>query len=331
MTIGTRIQQLRLSLGLSQEEFGDKLQVSRQTVSKWELDQTLPELAKIVQISRLFSVTTDSLLIDGITSFDPPSGESFICGIYRGESCEIVETEKYSLLYECTSDKTILTTALYSGYQDKKILIAICQRNNTAQTTSYAFRTHTGYTVTNNTALSSHLGEAYELDRTTGLKRLKRFETLPISDPLPSVSEVGLRKALSSWRCGADLIVDNNRFLFVIFADNQEYTLHITVKDTNIYCSASYNVVFDMGLFGASQYFRIRHYQDNHAPYCSFYADFPSSPPSLDPPTDTLENKNSHVWTVKRYNDDEIVLNGCGDDEYIYRRDRRYTERYKML
>ncbi len=330
MTIGTRIQQLRQSLSMSQEEFGEKLQVSRQTVSKWELDQAFPELAKIVQISRLFSVTTDSLLIEGITSFDLPA-EKFIGGIYRGELCEIVETEKYSLIYECSADKTVLTTTLYSGYVNKKTLVAICQRNNTTDTTSYAYRTQVGYTITNDASLSARVGEAYDPDRTANLKRLKSFETLPIGDRLPTVSEVGLRKALAAWRCGADLIVDNNRFLFVIFADDQEYTLHITVKDTNIYCSASYNVVFDMGLFGVSQYFRIRHYQDNHAPYCTFYADFPSAPPSLEPPTNTLESKSDFVWTVKRYNDDEIVLNGCGDDEYVYRRDRKYTERYKIL
>ncbi len=327
MTIGTRLQQLRLSLGLSQEELGEKLQVSRQTVSKWELDQAFPELAKIVQISRLFSVTTDSLLIDGITSFDPPA-KDFIGGIYRGELCEIVETEKYTLIYECNVDKTVLTTLLYSGYADRKTLLAICQRDNTADATAYAYRTNAGYAITNDARLSERLGEAYATERTASLKRLKSFEALPIGEPLPTVSEVGLRKALAAWRCGAELIVDTTRFLFCIFADDQEYTLHITVADTDIYCAASYNIVFDMGLFGAGQYFRIRHYKDNSAPFCSFHADFSFIPPSLEPPTNDF--KNGMVWTVKRYNDDEIMLDGCGGDEYVYRRDRKYVERYKI-
>lgn len=60
MTMGQRIQQIRLELGLSQEEFGEKLGTTRQTVSRWELDQSYPELTKIVLISKLFSVTTDS-------------------------------------------------------------------------------------------------------------------------------------------------------------------------------------------------------------------------------------------------------------------------------
>ena len=70
MTMGQRIQQIRLELGLSQEEFGEKLGTTRQTVSRWELDQSYPELAKIVLISKLFSVTTDSILKDGISTFD---------------------------------------------------------------------------------------------------------------------------------------------------------------------------------------------------------------------------------------------------------------------
>ena len=70
MTIGQRIQQIRLGLGLSQEEFGAELGTTRQTVSRWELDQSYPELAKIVLISKLFSVTTDSIIKDGISTFD---------------------------------------------------------------------------------------------------------------------------------------------------------------------------------------------------------------------------------------------------------------------
>ena len=80
MTMGQRIQQIRLELGLSQEEFGEKLGTTRQTVSRWELDQSYPELAKIVLISKLFSVTTDSILKDGISTFDTET-EVFACGV----------------------------------------------------------------------------------------------------------------------------------------------------------------------------------------------------------------------------------------------------------
>lgn len=62
MTLGEKIFRLRSEKGLSQEAFGDMLGVSRQSVSKWETDQSLPELEKIVVISELFGVSTDYLL-----------------------------------------------------------------------------------------------------------------------------------------------------------------------------------------------------------------------------------------------------------------------------
>lgn len=66
MTLGEKIFKLRSEKGLSQEAFGDNLGVSRQSVSKWETDQSVPELEKIVAISELFGVTTDYLLKDEI-------------------------------------------------------------------------------------------------------------------------------------------------------------------------------------------------------------------------------------------------------------------------
>ena len=68
MTLGQKIQQIRTAHGLSQEEFAAKLGTTRQTVSRWELDQTYPEIAKIVLISKIFSVSTDSILRDGIST-----------------------------------------------------------------------------------------------------------------------------------------------------------------------------------------------------------------------------------------------------------------------
>lgn len=64
MSIGNRIQQLRIDNGLTQEQLAEKLAVSRQSVSKWEMDQSLPEIDKVVQMSRLFSVGTDKILLE---------------------------------------------------------------------------------------------------------------------------------------------------------------------------------------------------------------------------------------------------------------------------
>ena len=62
MTLGEKIYRLRVERGLSQEAFGEMLNVSRQSVSKWETDQSLPEVDKIVAISEMFGVSTDYLL-----------------------------------------------------------------------------------------------------------------------------------------------------------------------------------------------------------------------------------------------------------------------------
>ena len=61
MTLGNRIQEIRIQAGLSQEAFGEKIGVTRQTVSKWELDQVYPEIEKIVLISKIFKVTEGSI------------------------------------------------------------------------------------------------------------------------------------------------------------------------------------------------------------------------------------------------------------------------------
>ena len=61
-TLGVRIQEGRKAAGLSQEALGEKLQVSRQAVSKWESDAAIPELDKLIAMSRIFGVTIDQLL-----------------------------------------------------------------------------------------------------------------------------------------------------------------------------------------------------------------------------------------------------------------------------
>lgn len=62
MTLGQRIQELRKQRGMSQEALGDALGVSRQAVSKWEVDNGIPELDTLIAMSRLFEVTVGQLL-----------------------------------------------------------------------------------------------------------------------------------------------------------------------------------------------------------------------------------------------------------------------------
>lgn len=62
MTLGERLTCKRKEKGLSQEEVANTLNVTRQTVSKWELDQSLPDFDKIIPICKLYDITSDELL-----------------------------------------------------------------------------------------------------------------------------------------------------------------------------------------------------------------------------------------------------------------------------
>jgi transcriptional regulator with XRE-family HTH domain len=75
MNIADRIQSLRKQKGMSQIELADAIGVSRQAVSKWESEQTIPDLDKIVAMSEIFGTTTDYLL-KGIEPVENEGGQT---------------------------------------------------------------------------------------------------------------------------------------------------------------------------------------------------------------------------------------------------------------
>lgn len=62
MNISDRIQSLRKARGITQEQLADAVGVSRQAVSKWEAEQSVPDLERVVAMAEYFDVTTDYLL-----------------------------------------------------------------------------------------------------------------------------------------------------------------------------------------------------------------------------------------------------------------------------
>ncbi len=70
MILADKITDLRKKNGWSQEELAEQLGVSRQSVSKWESAQSVPDMGKIVRISELFGVSTDYLLKDSLAPAD---------------------------------------------------------------------------------------------------------------------------------------------------------------------------------------------------------------------------------------------------------------------
>lgn len=96
MILADKIIRLRKKNGWSQEELAEKMNVSRQAVSKWEATQTTPDLEKILQLSNLFGVTTDYLLKDEIEyeEFTDSTDETPIRRISLAEANEYLEQRK---------------------------------------------------------------------------------------------------------------------------------------------------------------------------------------------------------------------------------------------
>lgn len=74
MDIGKKIALCRKKARMSQEALAAELGISRQAVSRWETGEAVPDTGKVVELSRIFSVTTDYLLLDEVTEarrYDP--------------------------------------------------------------------------------------------------------------------------------------------------------------------------------------------------------------------------------------------------------------------
>lgn len=70
MTLGQKIFELRNKQKMSQGDLAEKLNVSRQSISKWETDASVPELDKLIMLSDLFSITMDQLVRDELPKKD---------------------------------------------------------------------------------------------------------------------------------------------------------------------------------------------------------------------------------------------------------------------
>ncbi len=95
INIGEKILNLRQEKGWSQEELAEKLQVSRQSISKWESGKTLPDSDKIISLSGLFSVTADFLLMES---------ENFVA---QNSLEPVEESARAAAVAEAFSDKAV--------------------------------------------------------------------------------------------------------------------------------------------------------------------------------------------------------------------------------
>jgi transcriptional regulator with XRE-family HTH domain len=107
--LGEKIHQLRKAKGLSQEELASQLTISRQAISKWELGEAMPDTDNIVQLSKLFGVSTDYLLNDDIEisnaptsahTIEPSSGEQSNTDKNIAEENAQTESQKQPLIWD---------------------------------------------------------------------------------------------------------------------------------------------------------------------------------------------------------------------------------------
>ena len=73
MEFNNKLYELRKQKGFSQEELANRLNVSRQTISKWEVGESSPDMEKLVAISELFDISLDELVLDKAVKKEEPS------------------------------------------------------------------------------------------------------------------------------------------------------------------------------------------------------------------------------------------------------------------
>ena len=124
MILADKIVSLRKKAGWSQEELAEQLGVTRQSVSKWEGAQSVPDMDKVVQMSRLFGVTTDYLLKDEIEEQAALVEESPLRRVTMGQAADYLARRRaaapkvaFAVLLCIVSPVTLLLLAAMSEVQ----------------------------------------------------------------------------------------------------------------------------------------------------------------------------------------------------------------------
>ena len=134
--IGDRIYSLRKKLGLSQEEFANRIGVSRQVVSKWEMNQVIPLTDKLKKISEEFNISYDEIFGDK----DSIKRNNIIRYILIFLGIIIVEViiiliytyilDKKDMEYRCIGTKTYYVDKIYDSDDDNYKYVILIDGNN---------------------------------------------------------------------------------------------------------------------------------------------------------------------------------------------------------
>ena len=250
-------------------------------------------------------------------------------GVYAKLDYEAAISEAFCLVFYRNDD--IFGTKLYQHRR----LTAICEHDDSKKVTSFAFVNNNDENICNNERLCSFLGEEMAfLDER--LFKKDEINIISADTRMPSVSERGIAYCLKYWKLGSQLSLFEDALNFTMNTGKIEYVMMIRKTNEDIYCGASVTIPYDNGLFGGQQYFRIRNFADNTQPWCKCHCVLGNevTMPDFDVPKcptgSCILTKQGYYWEVKRHTDDEIVLQGCGDDEYFYCRNAPMTERFSL-
>lgn len=100
MTLAEKILSLRTERGMSQDDLAEKLEVSRQSVSKWETGQSTPDLDKIIRLADLFGVSVDELVRDGERPQPPEPSRPQVVYVEREQKRELSPVQKLGIIME---------------------------------------------------------------------------------------------------------------------------------------------------------------------------------------------------------------------------------------
>lgn len=119
MKLSEKIKSLRKGAGLSQEEFGARLNVSRQAITKWESGEGLPDIGNLLVLSRMFKISIDDLL-----SEEKALAEKLF--LYESRvACDIDRTRDFDIHIGCAAEVTV------SGNNGEKLEV-VCSSNDIA-------------------------------------------------------------------------------------------------------------------------------------------------------------------------------------------------------
>lgn len=112
MTFGEKLKEARKEAGLSQEQFAEKMSVSRSAIAKWESDKGMPDITNLKRMARLLGVSLDHLL-------DEDEKLSF------NETKEAVDLDSFEVTGRCRDKKD---AACYSRYREADAIYPLIRR-----------------------------------------------------------------------------------------------------------------------------------------------------------------------------------------------------------